>query len=148
MFVRCGVILIVRVFFHIFTSLATITTPSLHPDAITLAVGAVQEGLGVSLDQSERCERVCRRSANDSQRGTLSLLFLFEGRSAMTIRHKYELYFFFQVRQKISVWRANLNLLQTLCLHLMTEVTSILKDLLKPWSVSKGFSSYLIISTS
>ena len=84
MFVRCGVILIVRVFFYIFTSLTTITTPSLHPDATTLAVGGVQEGLGISLDQSERCERVCHRSANGSQRRTILLIFLFEGRSAET----------------------------------------------------------------
>ena len=83
MFVRCGVILIVRVFFYIFTSLTTTTTPSLHPDAITLVVGGVQEGLGVSFALSERCERVCHRSANESQRRTM-LLFLFEGRSSVT----------------------------------------------------------------
>ena len=84
MFVRYGVILIARVFFYIFTSLGTITTPSLYPDAITLAVGGVQEGLGVSLAQSERYERVCRQSTNESQRRTMLLLFLFEGQSAVT----------------------------------------------------------------
>ena len=45
MFVRCRVILIVMVFFYIFTSPTTTTTPSLHPDAIPLTVGGVQEDL-------------------------------------------------------------------------------------------------------
>ena len=47
MFVRCGVILIVRVFFYIFNynnnnNNNNNTFASLHPDAITLAVGGVQ----------------------------------------------------------------------------------------------------------
>ena len=43
MFVRCGVILIVRVFFYIFYyNNNNNTFASLHPDAITLAVGGVQ----------------------------------------------------------------------------------------------------------
>ena len=41
MFVRCGVILIVRVFFYIF-NYNNNTFASLHPDAITLVVGGVQ----------------------------------------------------------------------------------------------------------
>ena len=42
MFVRCGVILIVRVFFYIFNYNNNNTFTSLHPDAITLVVGGVQ----------------------------------------------------------------------------------------------------------
>ena len=42
MFVSCGVILKVRVFFCIFNYNNNNTFASLHPDAITLAVGRVQ----------------------------------------------------------------------------------------------------------
>ena len=40
MFVRCGVMLIVRVFFYVYINNTTFL--SLHPDAITLAGGGVQ----------------------------------------------------------------------------------------------------------
>jgi len=89
MFMRCGVILIVRVFFYIFTPLITTTTrlhlASSHRRHCLRACqhvhGRSSRGPDVALAQSGRCERVPQRSSNDHR---IMFLCLFGGRSAAT----------------------------------------------------------------
>ena len=92
MFMRCGVILIVRVFFYIFTPLITTTTrlhlTSSHRRHCLRACqhvrGRCSRGPDVALAQSGRCERVPRRSSNEHSPRRIIFLCLFGGQSAAT----------------------------------------------------------------
>ena len=92
MFMRCKVILIVRVFFYIFISTITTTTclhlasshrrHGLH--ACQHVRGRSSQGPDVALAQSGRCERVPRRSSNEHTPRRIIFLCLFGGQAAAT----------------------------------------------------------------